>query len=391
MIGMPKVVLFANTDWYLYNFRRTLALALQGEGYEVLLVSPAGEYGQRLRALGLRWQPLRMDRRSVNPLRETALLMRFAGLLRRERPALLHNFTIKCAAYGSLAARIARVPARINSVDGLGYVFASGERKARLLRPVVRTLLRSALHGRRAQLILQNPDDKAAFEHFGLAAPGDVDLIPGAGVDCTRYVPRRAPGHPGDPRPCVLLAARLLWEKGIAEYSQAARTLKAQGRQVRFLLAGTPDAGNPAAVPEAKLRQWVEEGVLEWLGHVADMRKLYAAVDIVALPSYYREGLPTALTEAAACGLPLITTDMPGCREVVTDGEDGLLIPPRDADALANAVARLLDSPALARQLGAAARAKALAVFDERIIIRRTLEVYRTLLAHPPHLDSALA
>ncbi len=390
MMPTQKVVLFANTDWYLFNFRRSLALALQGEGYDVLLVSPTGEYGPRLRALGLRWQPLRMDRRSVNPLGESALLMRFAGLLRRERPALLHNFTIKCAAYGSLAARLARVPARINSVDGLGYVFASGERKARLLRPVVRTLLRTALRGQRAQLILQNPDDKAAFDHFGLAAPGSVDLIPGAGVDCTRYAPRDTPAHAADPRPCVLLAARLLWEKGIAEYAEAARALKAQGRPVRFLLAGTPDAGNPAAVPEATLREWAREGVLEWLGHVTDMRQLYASVDVVVLPSYYREGLPTALTEAAACGLPLITTDMPGCREVVTDGEDGLLIPPRDPGALAHAVARLLDSPALSRRLGAAARAKALAMFDERIIIRRTLDVYRRLLTRPRRRDDAL-
>lgn len=390
MTAPRKIVLFANTDWYLFNFRRSLALALRDEGYDVLLVSPPGDYGVRLRALGLRWLPLRMDRRSVNPLRESALLLRFAGLLRREQPALLHNFTIKCAAYGSLAARLAHVPARINSVDGLGYVFASDERKARLLRPVVRALLRSALHGRRAQLILQNPDDKAAFEHFRLADPGCVDLIPGAGVDCTRYTPHDAPAPRDDPRPCVLLAARLLWEKGIAEYAEAARVLKAQGRQVRFLLAGTPDAGNPAAVPKATLRGWVDEGVLEWLGHVADMRKLYASVDIVALPSYYREGLPTALTEAAACGLPLITTDMPGCREVVTDGEDGLLIPPRDAAALAHAVARLLDSPALARRLGAAARAKALAVFDERIIIRRTLDVYRRLLARPRRHDEPL-
>jgi glycosyltransferase involved in cell wall biosynthesis len=391
MTGMQKIVLFANTDWYLFNFRRSLALALQGEGYDVLLVSPPGEYGPRLRSLGLRWQPLRMDRRSVNPLRETALLMRVAGLLRRERPALLHSFTIKCAAYGSLAARLAHVPARINSVDGLGYVFASSERKARLLRPVVCALLRAALHGRGTQLILQNPDDKAAFERFRLADPGCVDLIPGAGVDCTRYVPRGMRDGAPEPRPCVLLAARLLWEKGIAEYAQAARLLRAQGRQVRFLLAGMPDPGNPAAVPEARLREWTEEGVLEWLGHVGDMRGLYASVDIVTLPSYYREGLPTSLTEAAACGLPLVTTDMPGCREVVTDGRDGLLIPPRDAAALATAIARLLDSPALAKRLGAAARAKALAVFDERIVIRRTLDVYHALLARPQRLSATPA
>jgi glycosyltransferase involved in cell wall biosynthesis len=275
---------------------------------------------------------------------------------------------------------MARVPARINAVDGLGYVFASNDRKARVLRPAVRTLLRSALRGRNTRLILQNPDDRAAFEQFNLVEPGRVKLIPGAGVDCTRFTPRATqPRGAGQPVR-ILLAARLLWEKGIAEYAKAAQILHAQGRNVRFLLAGTPDPGNPAAVPEATLREWVEGGVLEWLGHVGNMRELYASVDIVVLPSYYREGIPTSLTEGAACGLPLITTDMPGCREVVTDGEDGLLIRPRDAEALAGAIARLLDSPELAARLGHAARAKALDVFDEQIIIRRTLDVYRRLL-----------
>ncbi len=383
--NMKKILLFANTDWYLYNFRRSLALALQAAGYEVLLVSPPGEYGARLRALGLRWRPLQMDRRSINPLREAALLLRLTRLLRRERPALIHNFTIKSAAYGSLAARLARVRARINAVDGLGYVFASSDRKARLLRPVVRAMLRSALRGRAARLVLQNPDDQAAFVKFKLAEARCVDLIPGAGVDCTRFAPRIAQrratnNDSNDSQPCVLLAARLLWEKGIAEYAQAAQTLQAQGRKVRFLLAGMPDPGNPAAVPEATLREWVNQGVFEWLGHVGDMSALYASVDIVVLPSYYREGLPTSLTEAAACGLPLVTTDMPGCREVVTDEVDGLLIPPRDSGALARAIARLLDSRPLAARLGEAARAKVLAKFDERIVIRRTLEIYRELL-----------
>ncbi len=388
---MQKIILFANTDWYLFNFRRSLALALQRAGYDVLLVSPPGDYAPRLRALGLRWQPMPMHRRSVNPLRGSALLWRVAALLRRERPALLHNFTIKCAVYGSLAARLVHVPTRINAVDGLGYVFASRDAEARVLRPVVRTLLHAALHGRNARLILQNRDDEAAFANFGLIEPGCLDLIPGAGVDCTRYTPRSARADPRDRCPCVLLAARLLWEKGIGEYAQAARSLRAQGRRVRFLLAGTPDPGNPDAVPEARLREWVEEGLVEWLGHVGDMRALYASVDVVVLPSYYREGIPTALTEGAACGLPLVTTDMPGCREVVTDGKDGLLIPPRNADALAGAVGRLLDSPELARRLGEAARAKALAVFDERIVIRRTLAVYRELLAGPPRLHAAPA
>ena len=374
-----KVILFANTDWYLYNFRRTLALALVAEGYDVLLLSPPGEYGSRLQALGLRWQALRMDRRSLNPFREARALIGLLTLLRRERPALIHAFTIKCAIYGSLAARLTGIPARINAVAGLGYVFASKELKARLLRPVVRMLLRFALQGRNARLILQNPDDQALFERSGLLEAGHIDLIRGSGVDCSRFCPRPASGTRNGP-PRVLLAARLLWDKGVAEFVEASRMLRAEGRNIRFVLAGVRDPGNPAAVPESTLREWVEQGVLDWLGHVDDMPALYASVDMMVLPSYYGEGVPRSLIEAAACALPLVTTDMPGCREVVADGENGLLVPPRDAKALARAIARLVDAPDQAAQFGQAARAKVLAEFDEKIVIARTLDVYRRLL-----------
>ncbi|HET9818805.1 MAG TPA: glycosyltransferase family 4 protein [Rhodanobacteraceae bacterium] len=377
---MSKIILFANTDWYLYNFRRSLALAAQAAGHEVLLVSPPGEYGARLRKLGLRWTPLTgMDRRSLNPLREIRVLAELVALFKHERPAMVHNFTIKCAVYGSLAAMLAGVPARINAVAGLGYVFASDDRRARLLRPLVRLLLRVALRGRRSRLILQNNDDAGVFMRHGLIENGHVLVIPGSGVDCTRFVP---PSRPINDPPRVLLAARLLWEKGLAEYVQVARALRARGRKVRFVLAGASDPGNPAAVPEATVRGWVDEGIVEWTGHVEDMPALLASADIVVLPSYYREGLPKSLIEAAACAIPLITTDMPGCRDVVTDGKDGLLLPPRDAGALLAAVVRLLDTPALARRLGLAAHAKALARFDERIVIRRTLETWDEVLGH---------
>jgi glycosyltransferase involved in cell wall biosynthesis len=378
---MSKLIFFANTDWYLYNFRRSLALAAQSSGYEVLLVSPPGEYGERLRHLGLRWQPLpRMDRRSLNPLRELQLLLSLVVLFRHERPTLVHGFTIKCAVYGSLAAQLARVPARVNAVAGLGYVFASSDRKARWLRPMVRAMLHLALRGRRTRLILQNPDDRMMFQQSGLIELDRVDLIPGSGVDCVRFCPCADGSSTPRPQPCVLLAARLLWDKGVGEYVEAARLLRSAGRSVRFLLAGTPDPGNPAAVPESTLHQWVDEGVIEWLGHVDDTSELFRSVDIVALPTYYREGLPKSLIEAAACSLPLVATDMPGCREVVTNEVDGLLIPPHDAGALAQAIARLIDSPGLAARLGAAARLKALANFDERLVIERTLAVYRELL-----------
>lgn len=379
-----KVVLFANTEWYLYNFRRSLAGTLVDAGYEVLLLSPPGPYGARLQALGLRWEPVPMQRRSLNPLRELALLVHLWRVLRREKPDLVHGFTIKCAVYGALAARFAGVHARVSAVAGMGYVFTSNDVKARMLRPLVRTLLKVALGGRRSRLILQNPDDVELFRAAGLGDAEHVRLIPGSGVDCLRFQPGPARAQGGPTR--VLLASRLLWDKGIAEYVQAASRIReiAGIGAVHFLLAGDPDPGNPAAVPESAVRDWVSNGVIEWLGHVDDMPGLLAGVDIAVLPSY-REGLPKGLIEAAASGRALVTTDVPGCREVVTDGVDGLLVQPRDPAALAAAILRLHVDPALAGRLGAAARLKALGRFDERRILQETLNVYRELLAPEGH------
>lgn len=377
-----KVVLFANTDWYLYNFRRSLALALRKAGHDVLLISPPGPYGTKLEALGLRWLAAPMDRRSLNPLREAALLIWLRRLLLAEKADLVHGFTIKCAVYGSLAARLAGVKARVNAVAGMGYVFTSNDLKARLLRPVVRALMRGSLDGQNARLILQNPDDMELFRQAGLVRPEHMRLIPGSGVDCERFAPlelpaESRPAHGGRLR--VVLSARLLWDKGLAEFVEAARLLHAEGRAIDFLLAGDPDPGNPAAVPEATVRGWVTEGLLEWLGHIDDMPALFRSVDVVVLPSY-REGLPKGLIEAAACALPLVTTDVPGCREVVTDDIDGLLVPVKNGKALARAIVRLADDPDLRTRLGVAARAKALAEFDESVVIERTMAVYTELL-----------
>src|SRR6201989_2979174 len=179
-----KIILFANTDWYLYNFRRSLAVALKKQGYDVLLISPPGEYGRKLRDLGLRWEPFPMERRSLNPLRELAVMARLIRLFRREKPDLVHGFTIKCTVYGSLAARLAGVPARVNAVAGLGYVFTSSDLKARVLRPAVSRLLKLALNGRGARLVLQNPDDVTLFVRSQLVERSLIRLIRGSGVDC---------------------------------------------------------------------------------------------------------------------------------------------------------------------------------------------------------------
>lgn len=377
-----KFILFANTDWYLYNFRLSTARALQARGVDVVMVSPPGEFGPRLAQHGVRWVPLRMQRASLNPLREAGTLAGLVALLRQERPDLLHSFTLKCAVYGALAARAASVPAYVNAVTGLGYVFASDRMKARVLRPVVSALMRVALGSERSRVILQNPDDAQAFHSLRLAPPQHIRLIRSSGVDIARF--NTEGRQAGDGALRVLLAARLLKEKGVREYAEASARLRAAGRDVRFLLAGMPDEGNPGSVTREEVEGWQAQGLLDWLGHVDDMPALLRGVDVMALPSYYREGVPKSLIEAAACGIALVTTDLPGCREVVTrDGHDGLHVAPRSGASLAQVLARLDDDRALLRRLGERAREKALADFDERAVIRRTCEVYDELLPRP--------
>jgi glycosyltransferase involved in cell wall biosynthesis len=374
-----KILLFANMDWYLFNFRRSLVHALRDAGHELVLVSPEGSYGHKLRELGFDWRPAPMLRRSLNPLREALLVNWLRKLMVKERVDLVHSFTIKAAVYGSLAARLARVPARVNAVAGMGYVFTSNDLRALVLRPLVRSLMKFALDGRGTRLILQNPDDVRLFENSRIVRSESIRRIPGSGVDCNLFSPSPAGTAPRQGPLRVLLAARPLWDKGIQEFANAAHELRRAGRSIEFLLAGEPDAGNPAAVPQEALAGWQNSGTLKILGHVDDMPNLLRSVDVAVFPSY-REGLPKGLIEAAACGIALITTDAPGCREVVNDMQDGLLVPARDSKALAEAIARLQDDEPLRRRLARAAHLRAREEFDERIVIRKTVSVYQELV-----------
>ena len=379
--GSPgkKVALFANTDWYLYNFRLSLARRLRDDGYDVLLISPPGDYSARLVADGFRWLPLVMDRRSLNPLSEIGVIVRLVGILRRERPELLHSFTIKSVVYGSLAARLVGRTARVNAVAGLGHVFTSDNPRNHLLRPVVRALLRLALAGEGGRLVVQNEDDQRQFIDLGLAAERRVRLIRGSGVDTERFKPASCTAS-SRRTPSVLLASRLLWGKGVGDYVEAARRLRAEGLKLNVLLAGRPDPGNPDAIPLATVQAWHAEGVVTWLDHVDDMAGLLNEIDIFVLPSGYGEGVPKSLLEAAACEKALITTDTPGCREVVIDGATGLLIPVGDPDALAFAIRRLVEDKALAIRLGRAARDRARSEFGAAVVSDATLSVYDELI-----------
>jgi glycosyltransferase involved in cell wall biosynthesis len=367
-----KILLFANTDWYLYNFRLALALALHDRGDDVVLVSPDGPYGPRMQDLGIRWLPFPLARRSLNPFEGIRTVFQLVKLYRQEKPDLVHQFTVKCVLFGSLACRLLGIHSVVNSVTGLGYVFMEGGAAPQWLRGVIRLSYRLLI--RNTWVIFQNPDDKSAFLESRLVDPKRVALIRGSGVDIRRFFP--LPEPPGNP--LIILPARMLWDKGVGEFVNAARILQAEGVHARFALVGDIDNENPASVQASQLHAWENEGVIEWWGWKGDMQDVYAQAAIVCLPSY-REGLPKTLIEAAACGRPIVTSDVPGCREVVRHGENGLLVPARDAVALAKALMDLLQSPNIRSEMGRHGRIIAEKEFSMDLVISQTIAFYQSI------------
>lgn len=374
-----KVLLLANTDWYLYNFRLPLARSIRARGHEVVLASPPGKYACRLQEEGFRWIRFPIERRRINPIAEFITLLRLVFTYGRERPDLVHHFTIKCVLYGSIAARIAGVKSVVNAFAGLGYVFNDHSFRTKILRFLVKRVCKQTLRG--TQVIFQNPDDEQAFLLQGLIDATQSHLIRGSGVDVETFNPEiRRPSN-GERR--VLLASRLLWAKGLAEYVEAARVVHKSIPRAQFLIAGETDAGNPAAVPQRVIDQWQTRSDLKILGHREDMLDLLRNVDVVALPSYYGEGVPRILIEAAAIGLPLVATDMPGCREIVRHGVNGLLVRPKDAGQLALAIKQLLLDDELRLRMGKNSRELACNEFSEDQVINNTLQVYqKSVMGH---------
>lgn len=363
-----RLLFIVTEDWYFVSHRLALAVAARAAGYEVSVATRVAAHGDVIRAAGIRLIPFALSRRGGNPLRELAALWR---LYRREQPDIVHHVALKPVLYGALAAHLARVPKQVNAVAGLGWLFTSSHGAMRLVRPLIRWTLARLLNARNSVTIVQNPDDRAVLVGAGLA-PTRLRLIRGAGIDTTQYQPAPAPPDPV----CVVLVARMLWDKGVGEFVEAARSLTAAGSVARFALVGEPDPDNPAAVPEATLQAWHGQHGVEWWGRRDDMPALLHAAHIACLPSY-REGLPKTLLEAAACGLPIVTTDAPGCREVVRDDDNGLLVPVRDADALARALGKLIGDADLRVRMGLRSRQRAEAEFSQHTVIADTLAIYR--------------
>ncbi len=372
---MPKLLLTANTDWYLYNFRYAWIHALRDAGHEVVLLSPPGAFAERLRAAGFRWLPWRLQRRSLTPWRELLSLFDLTRIYRREQPDLVHHHTIKAVLYGSLAARWTGIPAVVNSIAGRGYVFQGADCRARALRFAITPLYRRALRGSSA-VIFETAADRLFFLAAGFVEPSRAHLVEGVGVDPMCFSPTP---EPPAPPVTVVMAARFLWEKGVGVFVEAARLLR-ERLDVRMVLVGEPDPGNPTSLSSDRLARWHLEGAIEWWGWQENMEAVYQRAHIVVLPTRYGEGVPTTLVEAAACARPLVATDIPGCRAVVLHEENGLLVPPDDPRALAAAIEQLARHPAARRRMGARGREIVLERFSHERINDATLEVYRAVL-----------
>ena len=383
-----RLALVANTDYYLYHFRLALIKELVKRGVEVYVVAPPGEFAVYLERLGTIFVPWNLERSSFNPYREFRSLASLMGIYRRIKPTIAHHFTIKPNIYGPIAAKLSGVRFIVATITGLGFIFIGDKGRGKVMRPVISYLYRFAFRFSHA-ITIQNKDDQETLQRFNALPRSKVHYIPGgSGVDLSFFNPmainrigihklRKSLGINANSA-VVLLIARMLWHKGIKEFVESAHLLKSR-YEVNFLLVGPVDEGNLASIPLQRIREWEEEGRIQYLNKRNDIRDLLALSDIVVLPSY-REGAPRVLMEAAAMGKAIVATDVPGCRDVVAHGENGLLVRSKDSLALAGGIEKLLLSEELRNRFGDAARQKAEREYDEGKIVTRFIGLYSPML-----------
>jgi glycosyltransferase involved in cell wall biosynthesis len=373
---MPRAVFLCHQDRHLYQFRLALMRALAERGWEIAALCPPGPYADRFAVEGIRHVSYGLERGSLNPLKESVAIVEAARRIGALEPDLIHTFTIKANIYGAWGAAWAGVPKRVATVSGLGS-FYTGAEPPTLLRRGLDLLYASALK-RVDRVIFENRDDRDELTKLGICPPGRAVIIPGAGVDTSRFAP--GPTRAGEEPVVVTMAARLIRDKGVAEFLSAAETLKAKwGENAIFQLAGEADPGNLWAADASRLASCAKRGIVRLLGFVEDVPGLLRGTDIYVLPSY-REGTPVSVLEAMSAGLPVVTTDAIGCRETVIPEVSGLRVPVKDSAALAAALDRLIAEPALRLRLGRAARIRAEEVFADKHIVAAHLAVYRELL-----------
>ncbi len=372
---MRKSLLFVvNVDWFFVSHRLPIAIEAMQHGYEVHLATQMTGQEERLRELGIICHPMSIDRGYGGFLHIMHFLWSLCGLFRKTRPDIVHLVSIKPVIFGGIAARLTGTKNVVASISGLGFVFIAKGLMAGLRRRLVQLLYRLSLGNGKATIIVQNTSDRDDFKRMIGKPDMETILIRGSGVDLDQYPLTPLPEGPLR----IVMAARLLHDKGVVEYLSAARILRDKGLDITFLLAGDVDPANPACISQSELTAMKEEGVVTFSGHVQDVASLMASCHLVVLPSY-REGLSKVLIEAAACGRAIVTTDVPGCRDAIVSGETGLLAEPRDAASLAAAIEQATGDRQRLEEMGKAGRRFAEATFDVRQVVARHLEIYDAL------------
>ena len=371
-----KILFLYADDAYFWRNRLGLAAEATDHGFEVVLMAPLSNYRSEIEKVGVRVIPWALSRKSINPFRELWSLFEVIKVHLQERPDIVQHETLKAIVHGGVAARLLGGVPSVNIICGLGAIFSRADRKLRLIRWLLLRILTFAFANHQTRVAFQNAFDMRDFVRMGIIRDEQAFVSPGNGVRVERFMPKPETGG----TPIVVLPARMLWEKGVGEFVEAAKELKARGFAARFVLVGTPDTDNPGCIPEEQLRAWERSGVVEWWGQRSDMPEVYAQSTLVCLPSFYGEGLPNVLAEAGASGRAVVATDIPGCRQAVEHDVNGLIVPARDAKALAHAIERLLKDGELRRRLGAMGRERAVKEFSHETIVKQMIGIYRELL-----------
>jgi glycosyltransferase involved in cell wall biosynthesis len=371
-----KVLFLAPEDRFFWGHSLPVARAALRAGYEVLVAAGIHSYAQQILAEGFQFIPLRLKRNSYLPWHELSTLRELKRIYSDERPDIVHHLSLKAVLYGSIAASAFKDIRTVNAVTGLGFLVASPSWKARLIRPLVWSACRHYLDNPNQRVLVENQEDGQMIVSSLGVDRERVIVTRGAGVDVEAF----RPGPEPTGTPVVLLASRMLWIKGVEEFFEAARLLHARGVNARFALVGDTDSSNPACIPRRQLLDWHASGEVEWWGNRPDMQQVLREASLVCLPSHGGEGIPKVLMEAAACGRPLVATDVPGCRDIVRHGVNGMVVPPRHPQALSSAIEELLKNSSARQQMALRSRELAANEFAQHAVVQQTLALYSELL-----------
>jgi glycosyltransferase involved in cell wall biosynthesis len=371
-----KIIFLCTEDWYFLSHRMPIARAARQAGLQVIIATRVRSHAEQIRSEGFDLRPLTWRRKGDGIVGGLRVLYAIYRLYRDERPQIVHHIALKAVIFGSIAARFARVPRQINAIAGLGFLFSSPSPRTLALRTVLLVLLRYFVSRPGSVVLTQNPDDADELISRRVVGRRQTTIIRGSGVDPEAYMPLPEPPGPV----VVAMVSRMLRYKGADVLAEAALILRRRGVEVRILLIGPLDLDSPASLLEGEIEKLITPGVVEWLGPTTDVLSVWRRAHIAVLPSQYREGVPLSLLEAAACARPIVTTDTPGCREVVADGVNGILVQQGNAEALADALEMLIRDKDLRLRMGREGRLRVEQSFTKEIIVRQTLDMYSVAL-----------